>query len=229
MLATMSFNIDFSSPHRPAVSSPLSSSPLRLSQSSPPLSPRDPNRPPRRDTHSSPIQAPPSKFKFASRNCKPNPLRLSREKSQENRRTLFMKNVRQRADDRMWEKRGGDQEVLILEWKAMNRKVRDKIATDLDGVLFEEDIDDIPVHAEKLQPEVDDKMVDVLAQEEEEELNAMLSLLDPTSSAPGTVQLGTPSLSDDEDYDSLFIDILKEEEGGGASEAFMTSGQMDMS
>jgi len=117
---------------------------------------------------------------------------------------------------------------LKLEWQVLNRKWREQRAADLDGFVFEEDIEDIPVRPEEPQPEMDDMMVDVLAQDEEEELNAMLSLLDTTSSAHTAIRPGTPSLSDDEDYDALFMDILNQEEGGD-SDAFISSGQMDMS
>jgi hypothetical protein len=110
----------------------------------------------------------------------------------------------------------------------LNRKWREEKAADLDGFVFDEDIEDIPVRPEEPHPEVDDMMVDVLAQEEEEELDAMLSLLDTTSSAHTAVRAGTPSLSDDEDYDALFMDILNQE-GGGNGDAFVLSGQMDMS
>lgn len=115
MLATMSpiFSLDFSSPHRPTVSSPLSSSPVRASSqaSSSPLSPTCGNRQARAAAPllSSPV-APPQ-FKYASRPAKPNPLRQSRESATADRRKLFLKNVRQRQDDRQWERRGGDQEV----------------------------------------------------------------------------------------------------------------------
>ena len=110
--------------HRPAVSSPLSSSPIRAPSYSPPpsagpFSPRDPNGLPRSqqqqqqhsDTQSSPIPAPPSKFRFATRTPRPNPVVRRREDAQESRRRLFMRDVRQRADDKKWERRGGEQEV----------------------------------------------------------------------------------------------------------------------
>lgn len=119
-----------SSPYRPTVSSPLSSSPVRASTppphpsscSSTPLSPLSPcqsfnngNLAPSRDVQSSPIPAPPSKAmsRFASRGApRPNPLTTQkREAAQESRRKLFLKNVRQRAEDKRWEKRGGEQEV----------------------------------------------------------------------------------------------------------------------
>ncbi|KAF2963731.1 hypothetical protein GQX73_g9847 [Xylaria multiplex] len=229
MLATMPtpiFNLDFSSPHRPTVPSPLSSSPLRPSQGSPPLSPRDLNTLPRRDIQSSPIRGSSCNFKYASRSAKPNPLRLSREKAQEGRRTLFLKNVRKRTDDRKWEQRGGDQEALKLEWNILNKRRRQEKDMDIDGIVFERDLEDIPENPHGLHEETDDMMVDAIAQEEEAELDAMLSFLD-TSSMQVPRRPDTPSLSDDEDYDELFMDLLSQE--GGDSDGFISSGQMDMS
>jgi hypothetical protein len=37
-----------------------------------------------------------------------------REVAQEGRRKLFLRNVRQRAEDRRWEMRGGEQEVSFF-------------------------------------------------------------------------------------------------------------------
>ena len=79
--------------------SPLTSSPLRASF---PLAPLDSNSLPQRNCFSSP-PGPPSKF--ASRPAKPNPLLRKREDGQTSRRQLFMKNVRDRADDNAWERR----------------------------------------------------------------------------------------------------------------------------
>ncbi|KAI0012684.1 hypothetical protein F4779DRAFT_17824 [Xylariaceae sp. FL0662B] len=229
MLAAMPVykSLDFSSPHRPAVSSPLSSSPIRPSQSSPPLSPRDLNTLPRRHTQSSPIQAPPSKLKFASRNAKPNPLRLKREDKQENRRNLFLKNVRQRADNKKWERRGGDQEALKLEWSTLQRRWREQKNTDLDGMVFENELDDIPEISQETPQESDDIMVDAIAQEEEEEMNAMLSMLETQSYQPTFKPPESPSLPDDDDYDDIFMDLLSQQDGD--AQDFVSSGQMDMS
>ncbi|KAI0971592.1 hypothetical protein F4678DRAFT_461542 [Xylaria arbuscula] len=224
------FNFDFSSPHRPTVPSPLSSSPIRPSQASPPLSPRDPNTLPWYDTQSSPIRGSSPIFKYASRNAKPNPLRLNREQAQESRRKLFLKNVRKRADDRKWEQRGGDQEALKLEWHILNKQRRQEKDTDLDGFVFEDELEDIPENPYESHEETDDMMVDAIAQEEEAELEAMLSFLDPTSSqAPSQIprRLETTSLSDDEDYDTLFMDMLSHQRDD--EEGFISSGQMDMS
>ena len=98
---------DHTAVFRPASPSLLSSSPIRAA--SPPLAPRDPNALPRRDTKSSPIRGP--NFRFASRPSRPVPIVQKREAAQEARRKLFLRNVRQRADDKAWERRGGDQEV----------------------------------------------------------------------------------------------------------------------
>lgn len=128
------FSFDFSSAYKPSVSSPLSSSPIRASHTSPPLSPINPNAVSRpcfqHDFHSSPIQsAQPPKFKFAARDVKKNPLRQGREAAQENRRQLFLRNVKQRADDRAWERRGGDQEVSLAMSPPLQQKTwEDRIA-----------------------------------------------------------------------------------------------------
>lgn len=86
--------------HRPSVSSPLSSSPIRASS---PLSPVDSNSLPQRQVQSSPIQPP--KFKFASRPSKPNPVVRKREDAQESRRRSFLQNVRQKSDEKAWQRR----------------------------------------------------------------------------------------------------------------------------
>lgn len=125
MLAAMpapifSFSLDASSPpapqyyHRPAVSSPLSSSPIRPSSVSPPhpLAPRDPNSMSFfRQSQSSPIKPQATKFKYANRTARPNPVVKRREDAQDGRRRLFLQNVRQRQEDEKWEKRGGENEV----------------------------------------------------------------------------------------------------------------------
>ncbi|KAI0179597.1 hypothetical protein GGR52DRAFT_570476 [Hypoxylon sp. FL1284] len=225
-----SFTLDFSSPHRPARSSPLSSSPIKPSQSSPPLSPCDPNTLPGRHIQSSPLKAPPKVFRYASRNTKPNPLRQTRENAQESRRNLFLKNVRKRADDRSWERRGGDQEALKLEWSMLDRQRRLQKDADLDGFVFEDEIEDIPElqHDARQYPDVnDDVMVDAMAREEEEEMHAMLSMLDAQSSQlPMGIQ-SFPALSDDDEYDNIFRDFITQQ--GGSSQDFALSGQMDTS
>ena len=93
---------------RPAVSSPLSSSPVRASS---PLSPIDRNTLPQRQVQSSPIQPP--KFKFATRPTRPNPVVRRREETQEQRRRNFLQNVRQKSEDKGWERRNIEGQVRV--------------------------------------------------------------------------------------------------------------------
>ncbi|KAK6843104.1 hypothetical protein PG987_003964 [Apiospora arundinis] len=254
MLAAMpppTFSLDFSSPYKPNVSSPLSSSPIRAaaassSQSSPPapLSPRDSNR--CNMIQSSPIPAP-KLFKYASRPAKPNPLRQTRENAQESRRKLFLKNVRQRQDDKKWERRGGDQEVLKLEWSLLDRRRRLQKESDVDGFVFDDEIDEDPsleataatTAGDFSNPpgdDIDSMMLDAMEQDED----AMLSMYEAEahSTQPPQQQLhqgapprpDSPFLSDDDDYDNIFMDLLShQQQGNSAPHNFASSGEMDMS
>ncbi len=117
-------------------------------------------------------------------------------------------------------------QALKLEWHVLNKQRRQEKDMDLDGFVFDDELEDIPENPYELLEETDDMMVDAIAQEEEAELDAMLSLLD-TNSSQVPQRPGTPSLSDDEDYDTLFTDMLSQQRG--VSDGFISSGQMDMS
>lgn len=95
--------------HRPVVSSPLSSSPVRASS---PLSPIDRNANSQRQVQSSPIKPP--KFKFASRPTRPNPLNRKREEVQDGRRKQYLQNVKQNREDKAWQRRDIEGQV---RWK----------------------------------------------------------------------------------------------------------------
>lgn len=139
-----------------------------------------------------------------------------------------MKNVRQRAEDRKWEQRGGDQEALKLEWHVLNMQRRQEKELDIDGLVFDDETEEIAENQRDVQmEETDDMMVDAIAREEEAELEAMLSLLDTTSSLQVPRRPNTPSLSDDEDYDTLFMDMLSQQTDD--RDELTLSGQMDMS
>ncbi|KAK2030492.1 hypothetical protein LX32DRAFT_638057 [Colletotrichum zoysiae] len=213
---------------RPAVPSPLSSSPARPAS---PLSPIDDNTV--RHTQSSPIPQP--KFKYASRPARPNPIVRKREEAQENRRKLFLQNVRQRANDRSYERRDMEGTLLKSDW---DRDMRQRYYTkqlEGDALFSEADIEDAAViaqeRAQQIPNDADDMMVDAIAQEEQDELDALLLSYDQSSkpqySAHSSQSMHTDasSLSDDEDYDALFMNLLSQE--GGDVDA--SSQQMDMS
>lgn len=94
--------------HRPNVSSPLSSSPLRASS---PIGTQDENPFSMRQTQSSPI-APP-KFKYAGRPTRPNPVMRRREDAQQQRRTNFLRSVRGKAEEKAWQRRDIEGQVSL--------------------------------------------------------------------------------------------------------------------
>jgi hypothetical protein len=65
-----------------------------------------------------------------------------------------------------------------------------------------------------LIPSIDEEMVDELAQQEEAEIEALISMMDTdrASEHPESYQRPeTPYSSDDEEYDHIFIDVIKQE------------------
>ncbi|KAK4451860.1 hypothetical protein QBC34DRAFT_399745 [Podospora aff. communis PSN243] len=217
-----SFGFDaFSSPppppqmYRPAMPSPLSSSPIRASSVLPPPRSTGESTFNLRDAQSSPLAArsqQDSRFKYATRNAKPNPVVRKREDAQEGRRRLFLQNVRQRQEDQKWEKRGGEEQLLKLEWSRLNRELLQAKESDIEGFVRIEDIEnEIPVE----QPEDIDMMLDALEQEEQAELEALLASLPSEGSEQTQTSGSRPDsmhFSDDEDYDSLFMELISEQE-----------------
>ncbi|KAK3326423.1 hypothetical protein B0H66DRAFT_600547 [Apodospora peruviana] len=236
-----------SSLYRPVVSSPLSSSPIRASSASPPplsssssqttmsspFTARDPNTCCLRDIQTSPVSGSEQplfgeksssssssgvKFKYANRNVRPNPVVQKREDKQEGRRRLFLQNVRQRADDKKWDRRGGENELLKLEWSRLTHELRKAKDSDLEGFVMEEEIEDEP---EILQDHVendfdmDAMLVDAIERQEEAEIEAIISELPTTPTSNQTQQQPEEAqhhfYSEDDDYDSIFMDFLSSE------------------
>jgi hypothetical protein len=97
--------------------------------------------------------------------------------------------------------------------------------------MFEEDLDDIP-DSSVMQGSIDEDgmIADTYAMEEEAELEAMLSAYEARSPTQHHERPDSPLPSDDE-YDSLFMDLLtnKESQHCGSNEDIVLSGQMDLS
>ncbi|KAL8392921.1 hypothetical protein RB595_002930 [Gaeumannomyces hyphopodioides] len=211
--------------HPTAVPSPLSSSPIRASSPPQPLSPRDSNE--RRQIQSSPIK-PSSMFKFASRPARPNPVVRGREGFQQARRNLFLKKVQQRSDDQRWERRGVENKLQSAEWFEMDRARRQAKMLDRDGMITESDIADAErlFEHDEFDQCPDDMMADAMLQEEEAELEALISSgagQQQSSSGPG--RPASPHWSDEDDYDALFMDLISEQE----SQLPVSSGDVEMS
>ncbi|KAG6005623.1 hypothetical protein E4U21_007811 [Claviceps maximensis] len=199
--------------HRPRVSSPLSSSPIRATS---PLSPVDRSTLPQRHVQSSPIQQP--KFRYASRPIRQNPLLRKREDLQESRRRNFFHNVRQKTEDKAWQRRDIEGQFLKNSLLAdIGRLSHDA------PILSETDLEDaMKVHVEP-HPE-DDDMLDHCPQEEEEggevgeggdddNIEAMVASFEEQmspSQSRSKQRSSSPALSD-EDYDDIFAELIAQE------------------
>lgn len=132
-------------------------------------------------------------------------------------------------------------QLLKSSW---DREMRQRIITkQMEGDAFfsEADIDDAAEilieqrQREAAQPQheshanADEMMVDEIALQEERELEALLMSYDersPTQQPPDGIQRPySPSLSDDEDYDALFMELVS----GTAGTDLVSSQQMDIS
>ncbi|KAI9680603.1 MAG: hypothetical protein M1817_004043 [Caeruleum heppii] len=199
--------------HRPPKPSPLSPSHPNVKPGFlllPPMEPAEPSE--RRDG------------KYQRQPVKANPLLRADKDGKERRRNLFLKKVRQGGEDRRWEARGGDEELMrsifVSErkrWEAMQARLapaplvedEEEIETDHDnddGSLFDIDMStmDIP-----------DDVAEYSTTREESGPDRH-----PASSEPQSV-LGTSQDhefgSEDEDYDRLFLELCELSDGQGAS------------
>ncbi|EFY92931.1 hypothetical protein J3458_004485 [Metarhizium acridum] len=206
--------------HQPSVSSPLSSSPIRASS---PLSPVDRNTLTQRQIQSSPIQQP--KFKYASRPVRQNPLLRKREDAHESRRLGFLQGVRQKQDEKTWQRRDIEGQFLKNSLLAdIGRLSYDAPAlsdTDLeDAMAFQED--EKSQHNDWPDGEHDDVMDEVC--QEEQEFEAMIASYEQQSH----IDQRPPSpLLSDEDYDDVFAELIAQEQADSQPQS--SGEQMDMS
>lgn len=142
-------------------------------------------------------------------------------------------------------------QLLKLEWSSLNRDIQQARNADLDGVVFESDIEDaarlreevmrkystsyrawleaIPEEAGAgggMEVDADDMMVDMFEQEQQAELEALVSSIPGTQQQLSSRPPDSPHLSDDDDYDALFMDYLSQEQQGQMP---ASSGDMDLS
>lgn len=146
--------------------------------------------------------------------------------------------------------------MLKLEWFSLNKDLQQAKNADLDGLVFESDIEEaarlreeaaasssaavVPGRAQgPLSADADEMMVDTFEQgqrAEVEEFEAMMaSIQDGGADGQQWVQQheqlkppDSPHLSDDDDYDALFMDYFSQEQQG-SGHATASSGEMDLS
>ncbi|KHN95069.1 uncharacterized protein MAM_07118 [Metarhizium album ARSEF 1941] len=217
-VAAPSFGLE----HRPNVSSPLSSSPVRPSS---PLYSVDGNVSfsSRRQIQSSPIQQP--KFRYASRPVRKNPLLRKREDAQESRRRNFLQSVRQKQDDRAWRRRDIEGQFLknslLADIGRLSHDAPAVLETDLEDAMASQDNHKFQSsHEDDHEPE---DAMDVVCQEEEE-LEVMVASYEQHSQLDQGPS--SPVLSDEE-YDDVFAELIAQEQA--CSQAPPSAEHMDMS
>ncbi|KYK58339.1 hypothetical protein DCS_05352 [Drechmeria coniospora] len=190
--------------HRPSVSSPLSSSPIRASS---PVSPVGKNLFPQRLVQSSPIGLPPSKF--ASRPARPNPVMRKREEANEARRRSFLQRVRQKSDDKAWQRRDIEGQFLKSSWLANLGKLTHDAPPD----STEADIEEAMAFWEQHRhgPSLDRDEATTPTNLELDELEAMVTSYEQQQLA--SRRPPSPDMSDAE-YDDIFAELISQEQFG---------------
>jgi len=178
----------------------------------------------------------PSKSKqesFAKRPVKRNPLIHRSGDSRETQRKLFLKKVREDSENKRWEARGGDDEMMRTIWLAEQRRRAERIAREAEYVPPSQEEEAMELGN---SPGLQDEMVDEVIQRENEEIEALISLLESNgthlSQSPQDSATDTPYGSDEEEYDNLFMEVINEEshiQQGSRQENLENNDTMDMS
>ncbi|KAK3392135.1 hypothetical protein B0T20DRAFT_75091 [Sordaria brevicollis] len=201
-------------------------------------------------------------LKFNSRPSRPMNHPSFSSNKKDDRRRLFLQNVRQRADDKAWERRGGENELLKLEWHRFNHELRlakeasappDPFSqSHQNDEALQREIEELAQLRAKFnhqqqfleglledspdQNQMDDAyMADMIAREEEAELEALLALnqqaqedlrqqgqlgqgqgLQHQGQGQQRQQGGGDLMDDgdDDEYDELFMEVLAQQQQG---------------
>ncbi|KAK4463420.1 hypothetical protein QBC42DRAFT_250630 [Cladorrhinum samala] len=229
--------------HRPSVSSPLSSPPpatgsarhsefsfshQRATQSSPV---QQQHHQPQQQPFSSPPSQPANAklFRYSQNPFRSgNPLTsVKRDQVRETKRKLFLANVRQRQEDKKWEKR--EDEVLKLEFYRLNRERKERLLRQQEEeqqpqqkqqqlrgwgsasgfAVPEEEEEEEEIFLAMRDGQDDSKMVDVIEEMERCEVDALLEGLEKRQ------QQGEGEDDDYDDYDELFMEIIGSQQQDG--------------
>lgn len=174
---------------------------------------------------------------------KKNPLihRDEKDGGRETRRKLFLKRVREESEDKRWDKKGGDDELLrsiyIADHKrSIGRNLRDDAAYDETPEDYDLKIDNSePTMSQQasitrpISPNLEQQMAEEVARQEEAELQAYLEMMEAENSTYQQQQAQPPhqqypqqyqqpntphiqaSASDDIDYDRMFDDMIMDD------------------
>lgn len=175
---------------------------------------------------------------YSRRAIKAVPIPQGRSATQERRRDLFLKKVQQDRDEKRWEARG-DQvkryfgavqhngEVMLMSpqimksdyvaerkrWEAEQARAAPNPDEPSEDLEYGEEYNDLPIwssqQTEARRSSQPEEEAEAVIQQENEELDAMISMMEEQGQTSQTSSTGSPGFgSDDEDYDIIFSEIL---------------------
>jgi len=161
---------------------------------------------------SSPIREKPA---MGQRAFKPNPMMQTRDAATKRRRDMFFKRVQNKRDDKKWESRGEQIQQLDFvserkRWEAEKARQAPPENDDVPEELLD-DTASLPQlqsyqHALQFQPEITE--ADYVAAQEEYELQQLIASMEQEGDGRSSQHYG----SDDEDYDSIFMECAMAEQ-----------------
>lgn len=181
---------------------------------------------------------------YSKRPSKPNPLLASRPSSNEGRETrrkLFLKMVRETADEKRWKDRGvggdkGEEELLRCIWMQEERKREEGRRREARLLLGGEP----EIEEEAVGSSADEMMAEEVARDEEREVEEYLERIPiPSTSSNGASDFeammfgrvpaneSTETLyGSDDEYDEIFMDVIEEEQRNSESSTTMHQQQL---
>ncbi|USP76618.1 hypothetical protein yc1106_03892 [Curvularia clavata] len=164
---------------------------------------------------------------------KSNPVMQSRDAATKRRRDMFFRRVQNNRDDKKWESRGEQIQQLdfVSERKRWEAEKARQAPPANDDIIEEPDEDaplpTLPDNSPRVEPTMTE--ADYIAAQEEYELQQLIASMEQESDTPSQ-HYG----SDDEDYDSIFMECAMAEEGQYHQQSqtaindFQSEDQMDM-
>ncbi|KAL6706104.1 hypothetical protein ACN47E_006020 [Coniothyrium glycines] len=177
-----------------------------------PLSQRSANVPTRSFDFNTMSQSNERKAAVPQRAYKPNPVVQTRDAATKRRRDMFFKRVQNSREDKKWEARGEQIQQLDFvserkRWEAEKARQAPPENDDFDEEVMEDA--DLPAWSSKT-PQHEDGMteVDYIAAQEEYELQELIASMEQENDV-ASQHYG----SDDDDYDSIFMDCANLADG----------------
>jgi len=133
----------------------------------------------------------------------------------ETRRKLFLKKVKETAEEKRWKDRGGDEEMMRQVWVLEERRRGERLRGETEFLRAGEDV--TVEEEEELRREeavtTEQLELEAVLKEEQEMMLQEGQHRDQMMDSGNRMEYGgeTPYGSDDEEYDDIFMDVIQEE------------------